>query len=428
MRRIKKALMICFLIFGLFNVSFSEGKEAKDEAIFIKGGTVYTISQGVIHEGCILIQDGKIQKIGRNIGAPENALVLNAKDKWIMPGFVVVQASPFGMYTLIKQDRNPRIINYIDPFSLELRLCLAAGITSLSPNLAASYRFGRGRKNYSFFNAVIKPVYGSLKEIMVKEPAYLFISMSALKPTEKNELRGFFLRAGEFISKQLEYEKSKDVKKAKPPVLPPDLKNYVAVLKKELPVVFRADRKNDILKTLAFVDEFNMRALMLGATEGWLLAEDIGSRNISTILMPEAFIATDPYEILPNGSNIKNALIQKEKGVRFALLSSSPSIGTGGMLGTDLLTFPLACAYAIRGGLEEKDALRAITLTPAEQLGIAHRVGSLEIGKDADIIILDGNPFDYRSYVDYTIINGKLLYDKSKSSLFKKIPKPKRVF
>ena len=98
------------------------------------------------------------------------------------------------------------------------------------------------------------------------------------------------------------------------------------------------------------------------------------------------------------------------------------------MLGDDLMTFPLAGSYAIRGGLEEKDALKAITYWAAEMLGIGHRVGSLEEGKDADIIILDGNPFDYRTYVDYTIINGKILYDKSKSSFFKKIPKPKRIF
>jgi imidazolonepropionase-like amidohydrolase len=98
------------------------------------------------------------------------------------------------------------------------------------------------------------------------------------------------------------------------------------------------------------------------------------------------------------------------------------------MIGNYLLTFPLAGSYAIRGGLEEKEALKAITLRPAELLGISHRLGSLEEGKDADIIILDGNPFDYRNYIEYTIINGRILYDKNKSPLFKKIPKPKRMF
>lgn len=217
-------------------------------------------------------------------------------------------------------------------------------------------------------------------------------------------------------------------KEAKAPVLPLDLKNYVAILKKELPVRFYADRIKDILKVLAFVDEFDIHAQILGAGEGWLLAEEIGRRNISTIIQPEGFLKLDPYVYPPNGSSIKNALIQKSKGIKFAITSTSSYISIGGRMGNDLLTFPLAAAFAIRGGLEEADALKAITLWPAELMGISHRVGSLEEGKDADIIILDGNPFDYRTYVEYTIINGEILYDKSKSSLYKKIPKPKRMF
>jgi len=145
-------------------------------------------------------------------------------------------------------------------------------------------------------------------------------------------------------------------------------------------------------------------------------------------LQPEAFIPPDPYAIPSNGSNIQNAKIQKENGIKFAVLNSAPYIRPGGTIGNDLLTFPLAGAYAIRGGLDEKDAFKAITLWPAELLGISHRVGSIEEGKDADIIILDGNPFDYRTYVDFTLIDGKILYDKSKSSFFKYIPKPKKIF
>ena len=284
------------------------------------------------------------------------------------------------------------------------------------------------RKNYSFVNAVIKPTYGKLESMLVKQPAYLYIDMSMLKPSEKNELRGFFQKARDHIKKENEYEADKEIKGGKPPVAPPQIADYVSVLKGELPVRFNAARKKEILKTLAFVDEFPVKAQIVGAGEGWMLPEEIGRRNISTILQPEAFILPDPYAIPPNGSNIQNAKIQKENGIKFAVLNSSPYIRPGGMLGTDLLTFPLAGAYAIRGGLDEKDALKAITLWPAELLGISHRVGSIEEGKDADIIILDGNPFDYRTYVEYTLINGEILYDKSKSSLFKYIPKPKKIF
>ncbi len=429
-------LLSLFLMFSLTdagprqeseeNAKTNTEDEKKNDVILIEGGTVYTISRGIIHQGSVLIKDGKIQKVGQNIVPPENAFILKAENKWIMPGFVVSQSYPIGMSSPVRNDRNPKLLNYLYPYSDQLRYCLASGITAYSPFFFVGT--APMRKNYSFVNAVIKPTYGRLEDMLVKEPAYLIIDIARLKPSEKDELRGFFQQARDHIAKEEEYESLKELKKDKPPVSSPQIIHYVGVLKGELPVRFLADRKKDILKSLAFVDEFNVRAQIVGAGEGWLLPEEIGRRNISTILQPEAFLQPDPYEYPPNGSNIRNSVVQKESGIKFAVVNTFPYIYTGGMLGDDLFTFPLAGAYAIRGGLDEKDALKAITLWPAELLGISHRVGSIEEGKDADIIILDGNPFDYRTYVDYTIINGKILYDKSKSFFFKHIPRPKKIF
>ncbi len=406
-------------------------EEAKSDTLIIKGGTIYTITHGIIYDSCILVKNGKIQKIGQNLPVPQDAMILEAKDKWIMPGFVVVHSSPFAMHSIIKEDTNPKIFNYLDAFSLELRLCLATGITTYCSNAGPSpdeERGEGGQKSYGFRNAILKPYYGSLKDMLIKEPAFLYVDMARLLPSERDELRGFLLGASEYIAQEAHYEKSKNTKEAKAPAMASDLRYYVSVLKKELPVRFKADRKKDILKVLAFVDEFNVQAQIFGAAEGWLLAEEIGRRNISTIIQPEGFLKGDPYRHPSGGSNIKNAVLQREKGVEFALLSTSPSIGLGGQIGDDLLTFPLAGSFAVRGGLEEKYALEALTIEPARLLGMSDRVGSLEEGKDADIIILDGNPLDYRTYVDYTIMNGKVFYDKSKSSLYKKIPKPKKMF
>ena len=434
--------LVCFLAVTLLSPNyvtsastFQESKQEaekkpdqdkKSDAIVIKGGTIHTISKGVIHKGMIHIEGGKILKVGQNLIPPKGAIVLDAKNKWIMPGFVVSQSYTIGMGSPVRNDRNPKLIHYLDPYSLDLRLCLASGITAYSPFFLTGS--GPMRKNYSFVNAVIKPAYGKLEDMLIKQPAYLYIDMTRLKPSEKNELRGFFLQARDHIEMENDYEANKDIKKGKPPMVSPQIANYVAVVKGELPVRFNASMKKEILKTLAFVDEFPVQAQIVGAAEGWLLPEEIGRRNISTILQPEAFIPADPYAVPSNGSNIQNAKIQRENGIKFAVLNTYPYIRPGGTIGTDLMTFPLAGAYAIRGGLDEKDALKAITLWPAELLGISHRVGSIEEGKDADIIILDGNPFDYRTYVDYTLINGKILYDKSKSSFFKYIPKSKKIF
>jgi hypothetical protein len=440
MKRSRRLLIFLFLVIALpIDFFAGQAKEAKggvqekpaDQArskfLFIKGGTVYTITKGVIHGGAILVGEGKIEKVGKDLIPPEGASVLNAEGKWIMPGFVVAQTSSLALTGLARDDRDPKLLNYLDPYSLQVRLCLASGITAYSPSLFAGT--GPARKSYTFVNAVIKPAYGRLRDMLINEPAYLLIDIARLRPSEKEELRGFFQQARESMAKEEESEKAKVLGGEKPPAPPsPQIKNYVDILKGKLAVRFAADRKKDILKALSFVDEFGVRGQILGAAEGWLLPQEIGRRNISTILQPEGFFEPDRYRSPSGGSNIRNAAIQNEGGIKFALLSTSVFISTGGTLGTDLLTFPLAGSYAIRGGLGEADALRAITLWPAELLGMSHRLGSIEEGKDADIIILDGNPFDYRTYVDYTIINGEILYDKSKSTFFENIPKPKRIF
>jgi hypothetical protein len=430
MRKTTKAfavvsLMAIGIVFGCVS---GGAEEIASGCLYIRGGTIHTIAQGVIHAGNLLVKDGKILKVGRNIPVPKDAVIIEAEGRWVMPGFVVVSSSPFGLYSRINEDPSPVIFNYLDPFSEEVPVCLAAGITTYSPNLGNNPFSMVPTKSYSFANAIVKPFYGSLEGMFVREPAVLFIDMTRITASDKDELRGFFKRAAEFIALEGDYEKTKSPKEGKAPVLAPDLKHYVALLKKEMPAQFKADKREDILKVLAYVDEFGIRAQILGAAEGWTVAEEIGRRNISTIIQPDQYLRGDPYRKPSGGSNIRNAVLQKEKGIEFALLTSSTGMDLSGGIGDDLKTFPLAGAFAVRGGLDEKDALEALTIKPARMLGIDHRVGSLEEGKDADIIILDGNPLDYRTYVDTTIVNGKVLYDKSKSALYKKIPKPKRMF
>ena len=346
-----------------------------------------------------------------------------------MPGFIVAQANPFGFKAFAREDNNPVWADYADPYCLELRLCLASGITVYSPNSSPSPMMGRrGGKSYSFRNAVVKTAAGSLAEMVVRDPAYLYINVSAMTPSDKDELRGLLLKAREILNKPAESGNAKNGNASRMSGPSPDMKNFVAVLKKELPVRFAADSRGEILKALAFIDEFSVSAQIFGGTEAWLLADEIARRSAAVILQPGELAAPDPYAAIPGGSNIQSGRLLRDKGISCAFLPSDISISTGGMLGSDLLTFPLAGALAVRGGLDEKAALEGLTIRAAELLGIHHRTGSLEEGKDADIIILDGDPLDYRTYVETTIVNGRILYEKSRSPIYKKIPQPGKVF
>ena len=174
-----------------------------------------------------------------------------------------------------------------------------------------------------------------------------------------------------------------------------------------------------IRKALELLEEFRFRAVLTGVYEGWTLPDAIG-RSHATCVFSVRGVKVHPERgaARPSGSSIEQAAILRKAGVRFAIVPPDPSAGTGGIPGRDLGYLPMEAAFAIRGGLDEATALEAITIRAAEACGVENRIGSIEEGKDADLVVTDGDPFDYRTLVDLTIVNGRVLYDRSTSPFF----------
>ena len=110
--------------------------------------------------------------------------------------------------------------------------------------------------------------------------------------------------------------------------------------------------------------------------------------------------------------------VLERTGVPFAVKTLSSSISLVGLAGRDLTSLPLEAAFAVRGGATERMALAALTRVPAELLGLGDRIGTIDPGKDADLLILDGPPLDYRSYVELAIVNGRVCYDRAKDRVY----------
>src|SRR6185436_9100079 len=114
------------------------------------------------------------------------------------------------------------------------------------------------------------------------------------------------------------------------------------------------------------------------------------------------------------GSSIESSGIFERTGVRFAITALSNSVSLNGLAGRDLTSLPLEAAFAVRGGCSESTALAALTMVPAKLLGLADRCGSIEEGKDADLLILNGPPLDYRTYVETALVSGNVSYERAK--------------
>jgi imidazolonepropionase-like amidohydrolase len=264
--------------------------------------------------------------------------------------------------------------------------------------------------------------------MLVAEPAG--ISLAAWingSPSERYELRDNLVKARGQLEKERDYDKRRTENRLKPDEKAPRatgiVETYVRLLKGEVTARIPASHADEIRRAIDLVNEFHIKAVLTDLIEGWTMAEEIGRARAYGLLEPRGKEHAPRNSPRPAGSSIEQAAILRKAGVKFSLLPPNANVGTGGTAGRDLLTLPLEAAFAIRGGLDEKTALEAITITAAEICGVDHRVGSLEEGKDADVVVLDGDPFDYRTFVELTFVNGKLLYEKSKSPYFSHLKK-----
>jgi imidazolonepropionase-like amidohydrolase len=411
-----------FQFVALLLLCCSASPAAEEKMTAIKGGDLYTITSGIIKNGTILIKDGKISGIGQNIDIPKDAKVIDAKGKVVMPGLVSATTWLMGLRS---SGETNKIADSLDPFDFEVSLALAAGITTAFVTATPSpYRRVQpsGENPIGGTNAVIKMTYGDLDNMLIEEPVAENVSISNQQWLRKTNFLLNLRKAKDYLQKLAEYQKAKDKdRKLEEPKKSPELDPYIRLLGRQLPARLQAATADDILAALEIVDEFGIRLILDGGMEAWIVAQEIARRDVSLVITPRE--KQEPRKDIsgPSGSTMANAAILKKAGVKFAIVPQMPVFGLGAMAGRDLMALPMEAAFAVSGGLDEQTALEAITLTAAEILGVGDRVGSLQVGKDADIIILDGHPFHYRSFVEFTLIKGKMLYDKKQSTYFSHI-------
>ncbi len=387
---------------------------ADDKITAIQGGDIYTITGGIIRNGTVLIKGTQIDQVGSNIAVPKGAAVINAKGKIVMPGFVAVSGRLGG------GGSGGKIIDSLDPFSQTVSLALASGVT------AVYVSGGSG--------AVVKPAYGDLDGMLVKESIFRKMSFSNRQWLSKTntliglrQARSYMRDLDRYNRKKAAEKKPAQSQKPSQPQKPSGADTYLPMLRREVRVLVSANTAADILSVLELVDEFGIRIIIDGGIEAWTVADEIARRKVDCIITPRYKLRPDEDKSQPSGSDLKNAAILKKAGVKFAILPPSASFtsSTGGIAGRDLMTLPMDAAFAVSGGLDEQTALEAITITAAEILGVDNRVGSIQPGKDADIIIMDGHPFHHNTFVETTIVNGKVLYEKDKSTYFSHIKRNK---
>ncbi len=390
MRNHQTTIRSILVALGVAAVLVGAADSAAGQSLLLKGGLVYTITGPVLKDADIAIEKGKITKIGHGLAAPKGAKTMDMRGKVLMPGLVLSRRVwSFG---------SPP--DGVDVFDLSLQLALASGITSASTG-----------------GYVMKMTYGDPSGVTLASVPEVRISISSWMGL--HNLRRNLLQAREYLREVSIYEQAvREGKPARKPAMQGGISTYVRLIKGEIPARVSLDRAQDILRAVSLAREFNIRLIIEGAVESWAVAEEIGRANASVVLSVRDLTEPERNPDAPPGSNVRVAAILRRAGVSFALV---PPVGgvaiTGGIPGRGITSLAMEAAFAVRGGLDEPTALAAITIEPAKILGVSHRIGSLEEGKDADIIVLDGDPLYWKSFVELTIINGTVYYDRSKTKI-----------
>ena len=392
----------------LFVLTFVPSAWAATEVTAVKAGKILTMSGDPITDGVILIEDGKIAEIGTGIEIPAGATVLDAGKSVVMPGLVDAGAAPPIRGDLNEQSSEItptfRISTALDPRSKTLKRIVQTGVTTLlvSP----------GRQNViGGLGVVVKPTGKVPAEMIVRDEAALTVVMD-MDPTWGNRIpRGsapvnfyyrrpgtrmaiiWMLRKSFFDAQQHEVSGGEE---------DPDLELLASALGDEIPIHVNARLAVTIRAALKVAGEYDLPLILTECTEGYKVAGQLAEKKIPVVLGPFYYYPRSMEQYREGRKvNWNNAGILAKAGVKVALAS-------GGQNRTiDILT---AATFAVRHGMQRAEALKAVTITPAEILGVADRVGSLEKGKDADIVILNGDPLNVTTRVEKVILNGKTVY------------------
>jgi imidazolonepropionase-like amidohydrolase len=371
---------------------------AKPDVYFaITGAIVHTVSGPVLQDSVILCKNGKIEAVGPGIKVPEKAEILDASGFHVYPGLVAVRS------VALIGGEPPE--DTTDCFTLQATAALAGGITTvLTGNTAA------------------KITIGTVDNMVVRRNIFESIRYRAADPAGKKRLRESLDNVRQYMR---ELDAHEDLKKRDPSAKAPDDRAVKAgegalhyrLLKHEAVALVDADTTYDIIQICELAEEYGIRFVIRGAREAWTLAPRLGRAGVSAIVTPRTRDDPDPQFLRPTGATIENAAKLHQHGVTVAIVPSLPGVSFGGLGGRDLMQLNLEAAFAVRGGLPEEIALRAITLDAARVLGIDDRVGSIQPGKDADFVIVDQpDILHYTTMSRWTIVNATVMYDKYKDT------------
>lgn len=386
-------------------------KTAPKPRLALFAGKIITCAGKPIANGVILVSEGKIEAIGprEQIKVPANYTRVELGDQFVMPGLVDVHSHVGGSGDINEMvyQTNPelRILDTIRPHNDLLKTAVAGGVTTIN------YIPGSGT-NIGGWGAIMKTGPGTQDEVLLRFPGVLKIAQAGNPERQDGEIGSGRMGMNFVIREQLRVAKGyvKDWddweagKRAQKPQIDLRLENFKPLFHRQIPILVHTQGYQVIQSTLRILhDEFNLKVIIGHACfDSYRLADETKKRGIPVMSGPRVF----RYDT--ETGQIRGIVAEYAKrGVTFLGVNTDAPV-----VPEEELFFQ--ATMAVRFGWTEEQALRGLTIEPAKALMIENRVGSLEVGKDADIVVTTGPILDPRSHVAMVLIDGKIVYDTKK--------------
>lgn len=398
----------------------AQSPKGKYGTFALTNATIETVTKGTIANGTVVISNGKITAVGTNISVPQGAEVINCNGMKIYPGMIdagtrvgLVEIGSIPQATDEREDGDVipqmKALTAVNPNATVIPITRISGVTTvltapdggLMPGTAALI---------NLHGYTPDQMYAGFEGVLVNFPS--------------TGRRGFFDRrtddeikkASEKALKQLndvwekagQYHRLDSVSKGKSPYYP-EMQAMLPVMRGQIPLLIEVNAQKDIQAALKWIkDKKVKKAVLTGVSEGWREAENIAKAGIPVITGPVIGIPSREYDrydaVYANPGKMKAA------GVKVAIRSNEDGNG-------NYRNLPYHAGFAAAYGMNKEDALKAITIVPAEIMGVSDKLGSIEVGKSANLFVCNGDIFETKTQVSHVFIDGWIMPMQSRQTL-----------
>jgi imidazolonepropionase-like amidohydrolase len=380
------------------------------QTIAITGAKVYPVSSAPIQNGTVLIRDGKIVAVGANVTIPSDAQRIDASGKWVTPG-LINSSTQLGLVEVgavaDTRDASARgkdnIAAAFQPWD---------GLNATSVLIAPARREGvtsvalipTGDQLVSGKIAMINLVDGMASDMLLRAPLAMMAQVQSPNDAGAGSRGELIMRLREliedtkaFMRNRAAYERAETRDYIASRL---DLESMIPVVEGKLPLLIAADKATDIDAALRLAKENNLKIMIGGGAEAWMVADKLAAAKVPVFT---GAMNNIPGSFTQLGSRQETPALLRRAGVTVALIGN----GGGDEESFNVRNIKQEAGNAVAYGMSWDDALRAVTLTPAEMFGVADRVGSLQAGRDANVVIWSGDPFEFTTVPEHVFVRGR---------------------